>query len=111
MLKQSTNGKAHHDSHQRTWHITDHQGLARGSLARLGGPRAVCEMVDPWPDDLQSRDHGHSAGVVTLMREEGGEFQPHMEACFLEVVPQERIVFTTVLTEGWQTFEPWLALT
>ena len=28
-----------------------------------------------------------------------------------ELIPNERIVFTTVLTEGWQPAEPWLALT
>ncbi len=45
------------------------------------------------------------------MREGGGEFQPHVEGCFLEIVPEARLVFTTVLTEGWQPAEPWLALT
>jgi uncharacterized protein YndB with AHSA1/START domain len=45
------------------------------------------------------------------MREGGGEFQPHVEGCFLEVVPESRLVWTTVLTEGWQPSEPWLALT
>ena len=50
-------------------------------------------------------------GFVTLMREGDGEFQPHLEGCFLDVVPGERIVFTTVLREGWQPIEPWLAMT
>jgi uncharacterized protein YndB with AHSA1/START domain len=34
-----------------------------------------------------------------------------VEGCFLEIVPEARLVFTTVLTEGWQPAEPWLALT
>jgi uncharacterized protein YndB with AHSA1/START domain len=50
-------------------------------------------------------------GFETRMREGGGPFQPHVEACFLEVVPEARLVFTTVLTEGWHPVEPWLALT
>jgi uncharacterized protein YndB with AHSA1/START domain len=50
-------------------------------------------------------------GFETRMREGGGEFQPHVEGCFLEIVPEARLVFTTVLTEGWQPAEPWLALT
>ena len=50
-------------------------------------------------------------GFETRMREGDGEFQPHVEGCFLEVVPEARLVFTTVLTEGWQPTEPWLALT
>ena len=33
------------------------------------------------------------------------------KAVFLEVVPEARLAFTTVLTEGWQPTEPWLALT
>jgi uncharacterized protein YndB with AHSA1/START domain len=45
------------------------------------------------------------------MREGGGDFQPHVDGCFLEVAPQARLVFTTVLTEGWRPVEPWLALT
>ncbi len=47
----------------------------------------------------------------TQMREGGGDFQPHVDGCFLEIVPEARLVFTTVLTEGWQPVEPWLALT
>jgi len=47
----------------------------------------------------------------TRMREGGGDFQPHVEGCFLEVVPETRLIFTTVLTAGWQPAEPWLALT
>ena len=50
-------------------------------------------------------------GFETRMREGDGPFQPHVEGCFLDVVPASRLVFTTVLTEGWQPFEPWLALT
>jgi len=51
-------------------------------------------------------------GFVTRMREAGAsDFQPHIDGCFLEAIPNERLVFTTVLTEGWQPAEPWLALT
>lgn len=50
-------------------------------------------------------------GFETMMRETGGEFQPHVEGCFLDVVAGERIVFTTVLREEWQPIDPWLAMT
>jgi uncharacterized protein YndB with AHSA1/START domain len=54
-------------------------------------------------------------GFETLMREGDGAtgemWQPHVEGCFLDVVPEQRLSFTTVLTEGWRPFEPWLALT
>ena len=50
-------------------------------------------------------------GFVTRMREGGGDFQPHVDGCFLEIVPENSLIFTTVLTEGWQPTDPWLALT
>ncbi|KQZ60706.1 polyketide cyclase [Sphingopyxis sp. Root1497] len=59
-------------------------------------------------DTLDLRPGG---GFVTRMREGDGAFQPHVDGCFLEAVPEKRLVFTTVLTEGWQPAEPWLAIT
>lgn len=51
-------------------------------------------------------------GFETRMREGGtGDFQPHVEGCFLEAVPGARLVWTTALIEGWQPAEPWLTLT
>lgn len=51
-------------------------------------------------------------GFETQMREEGAaDFQPHVEGCFLEAIPEQRLVFTTVLKEDWQPMEPWLAIT
>jgi len=51
-------------------------------------------------------------GFVTRMREDGAaDFQPHVDGCFLEAIPEQRLVFTTVLTEGWQPTDPWLAIT
>jgi uncharacterized protein YndB with AHSA1/START domain len=45
------------------------------------------------------------------MREGEEDFKPHVEACFLDVVPEQRLVWTTTLSEGWRPTEPWLALT
>ena len=39
---------------------------------------------------------------VTLMSEQGGEFLPHLSACFLDIREGERIVFTNALTGGWR---------
>lgn len=50
-------------------------------------------------------------GFETMMRQGEGAFQPHVEGCFLDIVPASRLVFTTVLAEGWKPIEPWLALT
>src|SRR3546814_16230484 len=44
------------------------------------------------------------------MREGSGDFQPHIDGCFLDVVPERCLVFTTALRAGWQPVDPWLAL-
>lgn len=47
----------------------------------------------------------------TRMREGDGPFTPHVTGCFLDIVPAQRLVFTTVMSEGWQPIEPWIAIT
>jgi uncharacterized protein YndB with AHSA1/START domain len=42
---------------------------------------------------------------VTQMSEDGGEFAPHLRACFLAVDDLERIVFTNALVGGWRPAE------
>ena len=42
---------------------------------------------------------------VTQYSEKGGEFEPHLNACFLVVDEGERIVFTDALTGGWRPAE------
>ena len=42
---------------------------------------------------------------VTQISENGGEFMPHMNGCFLAVDEAERIVFTTCLVGGWRPAE------
>jgi uncharacterized protein YndB with AHSA1/START domain len=101
---------------------TDHPEL---NVARLiNAPPSVVwkawshpEHLAKWwiPAPIECRviklDLRPGGGFETRMREGDGEFQPHVDACFLEVVPEVRLVWTTVLTEGWEPAEPWLALT
>jgi uncharacterized protein YndB with AHSA1/START domain len=48
----------------------------------------------------------HPGGALkTRMSENGGPFEPHMDACFLAVDENERIVFTDTLTGGWRPAE------
>jgi uncharacterized protein YndB with AHSA1/START domain len=42
---------------------------------------------------------------VTQMSDAGGPFVPHLDACFLDIVEGERIVFTNALTGGWRPAE------
>lgn len=76
-------------------------------------PEHLAKWWIPAPIECQvvKLDLRPGGGFETRMREYEGEFQPHVQACFLEVVPEARLVWTTVLTEGWQPVEPWLALT
>lgn len=58
---------------------------------------AKCKVVDM---DL------HPGGsFVTRISENGGDFMPHINACFLAVDHLERIVFTDTLLGGWRPAE------
>lgn len=96
--------------------------LTASRLIRAPRPLVWTAWADPrhfekwWiPEPLKCKvvkmDMRPGGGFETLMSESGGEFQPHVEGCFLEIVPQEKIVFTTTLKQDWQPIEPWLALT
>jgi uncharacterized protein YndB with AHSA1/START domain len=65
----------------------------------------------PYLCRVKKLDLTPGGGFETLMSENGTEFKPHVEGCFLDIVPKERIVFTTALKEGWVPAEPWLTLT
>lgn len=52
--------------------------------------------------DMELRPGG---AFVTQMSENGGEFAPHLSACFLAIDDLERIVFTNALVGGWRPAE------
>lgn len=76
-------------------------------------PEHLAKWWIPAPIECQvvKLDLRSGGGFVTRMREGDGDFQPHVDGCFLEIATGERLVFTTVMTEGWQPVEPWLAIT
>lgn len=43
---------------------------------------------------------------VTSMSEDGSEFVPHLDACFLAVQPGERIAFTNAIDSRWRPAAP-----
>jgi uncharacterized protein YndB with AHSA1/START domain len=61
------------------------------------------------PEPLKCRvvemDLRPGGAFVTRMSENGGNFTPHLNACFLAVDDLERIVFTNALTGGWRPAE------
>lgn len=78
---------------------------------------SVREHFEKWwiPQPMECKavklDLRPGGGFETVMREGDGVFQPHVEGCFLDISPEERIVFTTALAEGWRPIDPWLTLT
>ena len=42
---------------------------------------------------------------VTRISEHGGDFVPHLNACFLAVEDAQRLVFTNALVSGWRPAE------
>ena len=43
--------------------------------------------------------------LVTQISEDGGDFMPHLNGCFLAIDHLERIVFTNALVGGWRPAE------
>lgn len=67
-------------------------------------PALLARWWIPAPMSLRVIDMALRPGgpFVTEMCEPGGPFTPHLDACFLEAVPEERITFTTALTGGYR---------
>ena len=64
----------------------------------------------PWTTEVRAFDLHPGGAFHTFMRGPDGGTSDN-PGCFLEIVPQTRIVFTTLLTAGWRPQIPWLALT
>lgn len=54
-------------------------------------------------DRLEVRPGG---GFVTRLSENGSDFVPHLDACFLAVDDLERIVFTNAIDSAWRPASP-----
>ena len=64
----------------------------------------------PWKTTVRGFDMRPGGAFDTLMTGPDGEKSDN-PGSFLEVVPAERIVFTTALTAGWRPATPWLSVT
>ena len=84
----------------------------------IRAPRAV--IWDAWTDPAKfaqwwipaptlckvvAMDVRPGGALTTLMSDDGHDFVPHLDACFLAVDPMERIVFTNCLLGGWRPAE------
>jgi len=51
---------------------------------------------------VASLDLRPGGAFITEMSENGEPFGPHLSACFLDVVHEEHLVYTNMLTGGWR---------
>lgn len=82
--------------------------LIKAPRARVWATWADPALFEKWwiPAPARCRvvsmDLAPGGAFKTLMSENGGAFGPHLDACFLAVEPQARIVFSNALTEGFR---------
>ena len=58
--------------------------------------RCRVDRLDLWP----------GGAFVTRMSDDGGEFVPHLDACFLAIDELDRIVFTNAVDSTWRPANP-----
>ena len=64
----------------------------------------------PWTTEIRAFDFRAGGGFYPFMRgPDGGESDN--PGCFLEILPMERIIWTSMLTAGWRPATPWLGMT
>jgi uncharacterized protein YndB with AHSA1/START domain len=64
----------------------------------------------PWTTEVRAFDFRPGGDFYTFLRgPDGGESDN--PGCFLEIVTQEKIVWTTMLTGGWRPASPWMGMT
>lgn len=64
----------------------------------------------PWKTTVRGFDMRPGGTFDTLMTGPNGETSDN-PGCFLEIVPAERIVMTSMLTANWRPASPWLPMT
>jgi uncharacterized protein YndB with AHSA1/START domain len=64
----------------------------------------------PWTTEVRAFDFRAGGDFHTYLRgPDGGESDN--PGCFLEILPQQKIVFTSMLTGGWRPATPWIGIT
>jgi uncharacterized protein YndB with AHSA1/START domain len=64
----------------------------------------------PWTTEVIALDVRPGGAFHTTMRGPDGGVSDN-PGSFLEVVPQSRLVFTSLLTAGWRPHKPWMSFT
>ena len=70
-------------------------------------PNSFAQWWVPAPAQCKvvAMDLSPGGAFVTQISENGGDFMPHLNGCFLAVDAAERLVFTTCLVSGWRPAE------
>eukprot|EP01036_Dinobryon_divergens_P012265 gene12265-16520_t len=77
-------------------------------LGNMGGPMA--HNLHKAGHEVRAFDLRPGGAFHTRMRGPEGE-ESDNPGCFLEVVPEAKIVWTSMLTGGWRPASPWLGMT
>lgn len=64
----------------------------------------------PWTSEVRAMDLRPGGAFHVFMQGPDGGTSDN-PGCFLEIVPQSRIVFTSQLIADWRPYTPWLAFT
>ena len=64
----------------------------------------------PWTTEVRTFDLQPGGAFHTFMRGPDGNSSDN-PGCFLDIEPQSRLVFTSMLTGGWRPAKPWLGFT
>ena len=64
----------------------------------------------PWTTEVRAFELRPGGAFYTFMKGPDGGTSDN-PGCFLEIVPQQKIVMTSMLTGGWRPATPWLAMT
>jgi len=64
----------------------------------------------PWTTEVRAFDLRPGGAFHTFMRGPDGGSSDN-PGCFVEIVPRERLVFTTALLAGWRPGTPWMPMT
>lgn len=85
----------------------------RGALWQAwSGPDRLKEWwcPKPWTTDVRAFELRPGGAFHTFMQGPDGGSSDN-PGSFVEVIPQTRIVFTSLLTAGWRPATPWMAFT
>lgn len=93
--------------------ITRHLAAPRARVWEAwANPKHLAEWwcPKPWTTEVRAFDFRPGGDFYTFMRGPDGGTSDN-PGCFLEVVPHERIVWTSMLTGGWRPAKSWLPMT